>query len=83
MSRRPGPINHGTYSGYQAEMRRGLPSCPECQRAASEYMRQYRLDRGETTSVLVPVALLSRIAATAEPSLATQIRSLLPKAASR
>lgn len=37
------PIRHGSTNGYQAERRRGMPTCPACRAAWSAY---YRAKRG-------------------------------------
>ncbi|MGV1079763.1 MAG: hypothetical protein ACOYD1_07905 [Candidatus Nanopelagicales bacterium] len=42
MSDRSQPIEHGTYKGWQAEQRRGLPGCDACREARNGYMRGYR-----------------------------------------
>ena len=35
-------IQHGTYSGYQKELKRGLKTCLECRAARAAYIRNYR-----------------------------------------
>lgn len=32
-----GPIKHGTYAGYKAHGRRGIPACEKCRQAHREY----------------------------------------------
>ena len=34
--------DHGTYAGYQAHRREATATCPECKKAAAEYMREWR-----------------------------------------
>jgi hypothetical protein len=41
MPRKPAPIKHGTYGGYQTHARRGTPTCKECLRAARDYRIAY------------------------------------------
>lgn len=36
---------HGTYAGYQAHMRQGIPPCGPCRKANAEYARMYRANR--------------------------------------
>ena len=36
--RRPVPIDHGTYAGYQLHKRRGIPACDACRQANSAYI---------------------------------------------
>jgi hypothetical protein len=38
------PINHGTYSGYQQERRRGEIPCDECRDARNEFRRTMRTE---------------------------------------
>jgi hypothetical protein len=40
--RKPKPIMHGTFGGYHAEIRRGLPTCDACKAANAEYNRNVR-----------------------------------------
>lgn len=35
-------IEHGSYGGYQQELKLGFPTCQSCREARSDYMRQYR-----------------------------------------
>ena len=39
------PIDHGTYSGYQKEIKRGIEPCPSCRAALANYMKTYRQNR--------------------------------------
>lgn len=39
---KPKPIVHGTFGGYHAEIRRGLPTCDACKAANAEYNRNVR-----------------------------------------
>jgi hypothetical protein len=37
---RCGPIQHGTYAGWMAHRRRGIPICDECRAAHNAYRRE-------------------------------------------
>ena len=39
---KPGPINHGTESGYKQHLRRRIPCCIPCREAATEKSRERR-----------------------------------------
>jgi hypothetical protein len=45
MSRRPGPINHGTIGGGVTHYKRGEKPCEDCARALRTYQRAAREDR--------------------------------------
>lgn len=40
-------IEHGTYKGYQAHKRRGIPMCGACSIANATYMENYRANRAD------------------------------------
>jgi WhiB family redox-sensing transcriptional regulator len=42
LDRRPPPIPHGTYGGYQAHLKRGDAPCDDCRTAMAEYKRALR-----------------------------------------
>ncbi len=74
----PAPVDArcGTYAGWNSHKWYGSPVCDLCAAASRDYAREWRRKRGDTTSVLVPLALLRQVEAQVDETLATQIRSL-------
>lgn len=76
MSGAPTDPRCGTYAGVQVHTRDQTPRCDLCKLANADYIRAYRRRRGDTGSVLVPLALLRQIEVEVGPTLAAQVRSL-------
>jgi hypothetical protein len=71
---------HGTYAGYQRHKAYDQEPCHACREANRVYHRAYRYRTGRSQAVMVPVALLRALAATAPAELAAQAQALLPPA---
>lgn len=41
---------HGTYAGYNAHRKSGIPMCGPCRKAGTDYVRDYRATRGVVKS---------------------------------
>jgi hypothetical protein len=48
------PVNHGTYGGYQVELRRGLEPCDPCRAANRNYMASLRTKKRQVRDSLPP-----------------------------
>lgn len=57
----PGLDEHGTAAGARRHHRRGEPACPPCAAAMAAYLHRYRVAKGLTREVRVPVELLGAL----------------------
>lgn len=55
-------IEHGTYRGWNAHQRHGIPMCEDCTEAQARYMRQLRRTRHGVGQFHFPVVLRGDLA---------------------